>query len=320
MTAPDAAGLTCPLCGYDLRGLAEPRCPECGFRFTWAELADEQRNRHRYLFEHPDRPGRWLPAIWRTYWRDCRPRRFWREVSPTNPVRVRRLLAYWLIAATGLLVLPVGQFIGVAADKSILDWRIRSTLRPVAFGQYEVTTGGYTGMQVSPGQLDQIWPPPASAPFWRSVWGQSVADPRADWYLHLWVAATLILAWPWFTMAALLVFRTSMRQAQVDQRHVLRVAIYGCDCGLLMGIVGGVASGCVGTRNVWDQTWLDIRPIHGALPLALFVVACAAVATYRVGFAYDRYLRFDRPWLAVLSSQVIVVLTIAVLAAVWLAL
>src|SRR5687768_18521450 len=30
----------CPLCDYDLRGLAEPRCPECGYRFTWEELRD----------------------------------------------------------------------------------------------------------------------------------------------------------------------------------------------------------------------------------------------------------------------------------------
>ena len=27
------AGLNCPTCGYDLRGLSEPRCPECGEGF-----------------------------------------------------------------------------------------------------------------------------------------------------------------------------------------------------------------------------------------------------------------------------------------------
>jgi tRNA(Ile2) C34 agmatinyltransferase TiaS len=33
--------LDCPLCGYSLRGLsgaAEPRCPECGYAFTWQAL------------------------------------------------------------------------------------------------------------------------------------------------------------------------------------------------------------------------------------------------------------------------------------------
>lgn len=27
----------CPLCEYNLRGLSEPRCPECGYQFEWAE-------------------------------------------------------------------------------------------------------------------------------------------------------------------------------------------------------------------------------------------------------------------------------------------
>ncbi len=35
--------LCCPRCGYDLRGLPEPRCPECGEPFDPAEL---ERHRH----------------------------------------------------------------------------------------------------------------------------------------------------------------------------------------------------------------------------------------------------------------------------------
>ena len=30
----------CPRCAYSLRGLPEPRCPECGERFTESEFAD----------------------------------------------------------------------------------------------------------------------------------------------------------------------------------------------------------------------------------------------------------------------------------------
>lgn len=39
--APDAADetpLDCPACGYDLRGFADARCPECGSRFDIAQL------------------------------------------------------------------------------------------------------------------------------------------------------------------------------------------------------------------------------------------------------------------------------------------
>ena len=48
----EAETLHCPLCEYNLRGLSEPRCPECGYRFEWAELRDPSRRLHPYLFEH----------------------------------------------------------------------------------------------------------------------------------------------------------------------------------------------------------------------------------------------------------------------------
>src|SRR5207249_584070 len=41
--------LFCPLCGYNLRGLEQPRCPECGYAFAWRQLLVETRNRHPYL-------------------------------------------------------------------------------------------------------------------------------------------------------------------------------------------------------------------------------------------------------------------------------
>jgi hypothetical protein len=39
----------CPVCGYNLSGLREARCPECGGRFTLDELAASQPQRD----EHP---------------------------------------------------------------------------------------------------------------------------------------------------------------------------------------------------------------------------------------------------------------------------
>src|ERR1700733_7940178 len=77
--------LLCPLCGYNLRGLIESRCPECGFKFTWRELLEAEKNKHIYLFEYGK--GRNVKTFWKTYWRTCRPRRFWREVNPAQEVR-----------------------------------------------------------------------------------------------------------------------------------------------------------------------------------------------------------------------------------------
>src|SRR5690348_6555559 len=51
--------LNCPLCEYNLRGLREPRCPECGYRFAWRDLTDPERRVHPYLFEHHPRQNYW---------------------------------------------------------------------------------------------------------------------------------------------------------------------------------------------------------------------------------------------------------------------
>ena len=38
MSRANADALVCPTCGYNLTGLREPRCPECGTQFTLNEL------------------------------------------------------------------------------------------------------------------------------------------------------------------------------------------------------------------------------------------------------------------------------------------
>ena len=38
LTAHGMPALACPLCGYDLAGLKEARCPECGSSFTLEQI------------------------------------------------------------------------------------------------------------------------------------------------------------------------------------------------------------------------------------------------------------------------------------------
>lgn len=87
----------CPLCEYNLRGLAEPRCPECGYRFEWRDLLDPQRSRHPYLFEH--HPNHNFKSFWKTIWGGLRPLKFWRSLKPNQPSRPMRLILYWCLAA-----------------------------------------------------------------------------------------------------------------------------------------------------------------------------------------------------------------------------
>jgi peptidoglycan/LPS O-acetylase OafA/YrhL len=48
-----AAGIVCPVCGYNLTGLTATRCPECGKQFTIDELLASQPNRVPAELEAP---------------------------------------------------------------------------------------------------------------------------------------------------------------------------------------------------------------------------------------------------------------------------
>ena len=307
------AELACPLCHYNLRGLTDPRCPECGFAFTWAELLDERRDRHPWLFEHAPR-GRRLRAFRSTYWRSALPRRFWRDVTPANPVRRWRLVGYWVATAVLLLGVIVGPLAVQAGRVAVLIRNERALLRPVP---------GQPGLYARPGrfgtataaQVDTVYPPVLSRRFALTV---------ADLYLQqtggAFVAVAVVTAaWPWLTVAALMVFQTSMRRAKTDVGHVVRTAVYGCDVSLLVtvaavGLYAAADAGPVG--RVRGSQVVDLAATL-AVPTALL---CAAVATYRVSVAYRRYLRFHLPLATVLASQVIAflfVLAVAVTVAEW---
>lgn len=104
---PDWATTTddflCPLCSYNLRGLTTPRCPECGYTFTWSNLASAQQATHPYLFEHHPRRNLW--SFLRTLAAGVLPRLFWRTLTAFHAVRPRRLAAYHVLALL-LTLLP----------------------------------------------------------------------------------------------------------------------------------------------------------------------------------------------------------------------
>ena len=247
--------MPCPLCEYDLRGLAEPRCPECGSRFTWEEQADPAKRFHPYLFEHHPRRNLWSFA--NTLLGGTGPAKFWSTLFPTQPSRPGRLVAYWALCA-----LPLATALGVHA--------------------YLV------GAEV----------------LRRYTRFAGVEDP---WMVARWTAfrdlndgghglvALLALAWPWLTLASLLVFRISLRRARLRPVHVLRCVLYAGDVVLWVALPLGV---------LMLAAWAHVG--GGEVVVRLLAAAAWAVLSYRLLAAYWHYLRFDHAVATVLASQVMV--------------
>ena len=319
---PDAA-LVCPLCDYNLRGLTEPRCPECGFAFSWAELLDERRDRHRWLFEHGRRRN--VRTFVSTYFRDALPRRFWRAVTPANRVHVGRLLVYWVLTAVLAVGLtggagPVVWVVGVARE----NLASRAAYWPVR-GQPGLVQLRGTGAVIPTRRLDADWPAPWMAGFWsevrRDLQGAYTMRGHYDGVPSQMTITAVVLAWPWLTLAALLVFQASMRRAKVNSAHVLRVAVYGCDFGLLCAAVLAGYHALLHWEPfyqwlVWDRVTLALLNAS-TFPVLAVAVTCWAATTYRVAIAYGRYLRFDRPARTVLAAQAMVLLAVVVAVLRW---
>ena len=306
--APDwsatSGDVRCPLCDYDLRGLSEPRCPECGYRFTWAELSDPARKRHRYLFEHHPRRNVW--SFVRTMLGGLRPRRFWSSLRPSQPSRRGRLVVYWLVSA---MALPVA-YAGLVANTAVryaTEHEQRRNGQLVAVQQYYRRYAGRPPQgslipEIVAAGGPQQWVdgryPPTGSPRYVLEVHRLFYEPRLGHNLE---AVGMLVAWPWATLATLMIFRASMRRAKVNGVHVLRAALYCCDWTLWLGLLALLAVPPL-------VEWLDLGRYIGFRDAAVSAVLFAGITTWRLSAAYRHYLQFDRPLATAASAQVIVVL------------
>jgi hypothetical protein len=296
-TVPDEK-LTCPLCDYDLRGLIDPRCPECGYAFTWDELRDPARRLHPYLFEHHRERNIW--SFRKTLLGSMRPRRFWGTLFPTQPSFPRRLLIYALFVAV-LAAMPL--LLAVAHGVYRIDQDLRA--RRAAFWappqQHAQLVAQYGSLEA---YLDAAYP---VFPTWQYLRPRFITN----WLNlggHLQVTAFALL-WPWLTFLSLMVFRASMRRARVRPVHVLRCVIYSADAAAIAAAAITMAwlvyDPWLGRAGIWSGAWWRFSSANGALWVifALFVLL-----TYRLWLAYRRYLRFDHPLATAIASQIMIAL------------
>lgn len=307
--APDwsavAEEIQCPLCEYNLRGLAEPRCPECGYRFEWPNLLDASRRLHPYLFEHhPDRP---IWSFWRTLAGGLHPLKFWRSLQPVQPVRPRRLAVY----AGILLLVTLGISVVFVAD-SVLQIRRRHQAEH-AWGRMYLNSQRLQSYRAEivkkwgsvDAFLDQAYPlDPLAILVTRLI---NTRDLTSRFALSLGV-----ITWLVSTRFALGLFEFTRRRARIQRIHFSRCVIY---CGdvvvwltvavVALLVVGGILLGMsVGPPPRFGV--LSIRSLQHIING--LVSTAAALFLARLYSALRDYLRFPHAGAVMLAVNAIAIL------------
>ncbi len=289
----------CPLCDYNLRGLTEPRCPECGFRFDWPDILDPARRLHPYIFEH--HPERNFRSFWQTAFAGWRPRRFWTSLHPAQPSRPRRLILYWCLAASVVPLTCLATFLFLTHKTVQVHAASNRSLLAYVNGPARVRYQSFISAHYGTAQAyaDSMYPPG----YWANA--RTIVESE-DSLKNLLFAPLCILSWAWLTFFTLLIFQVSMRRARVKTVHVLRCVLYSSDVLLWLGLIMLAMT----PMRVWalmgQPRWgsLTIIVSAGLITLAIGVAAC------RLGLAYRFYLRFDTPFGTVLASQAVVILVL----------
>lgn len=330
VAAPDwdhlSADIECPLCRYNLRGLVQPRCPECGYAFDWLDLLDVSRRKHPYLFEHHPNQNIW--SFFKTLGGGLLPKRFWKQLKPSQPGDASRLVLYWCCSILLVGWIVVLAFAWHTYQIDTIARRQRNAglrqLQALVASQGPSALRGYSSTQAA---IDANYPVFPQGRFMKIAISDFMAQPwnsrfGARWGFSGWlplegmgtavVKATMLYSlWPWLTFAVLMIFQGSMRRAKVQPIHVARTVLYSCDAAWLLVLLCGVWLPYLTPRRfLWqfDETRL----------ILLCALVIAVFTAWRLSRAYQHYLQFDRPVWTVVSAQVITLLVVMVACAWWL--
>ena len=309
--------VACPLCEYNLRGLAEPRCPECGYRCEWEDLTDPARRLHPYFFEH--HPERDVASFVRTLVGGLRPRRFWAALNPAGPARPRRMIVYWLLTVLAAVPVYAIVYVGMAVPRRAQNDSTRAQLtryyanpaNAAARAQFE----GDARMTVQ-AYLDRFVPPWPTPAFFRRV---AIEPP----VMVVAVVAVAWALWPWVTAALLrVVLWSSLRRARVRAIHLLRCSVYCADAMVWVFLAAGAVAAwetfvrtILGGRTPLFSPGGSLVPETAMLMAAwgLAVLAGLLVVLYRLTVAYRCYLRLPHAAAVVVLTQAIVLVVVMII-------
>lgn len=289
-----AEPLHCPLCDYNLHGLPEPRCPECGYSFDWDELRIAIREKKSWFFEHAQRRlvGTWITTLGAA----CVPWWFWRELSAGSALRAKRLVG-WLVPLVFLVLLATAGRVMLVA--------------------YLLTDAGTTNVSYDKwaGRIWTGWSVP-KANFDLSIWFNGITAVLQDGVRSgVYAGPLMCLATVPLTWAALNVFATTLRRTGVRQLHIWRCAIYTCSVGTFVYCIIAFAPL---SFDQWQYRSSDFQIVVdwlasvfiGDLAQLLRLTLTVCVTTTCLSFATRSYLRIKHPISTAVLSQVLVSLTV----------
>lgn len=300
------ADLRCPLCGYDLRGLAEHRCPECGHAFDPDELRQAKADRAEWRFETAP-PRRRVQAFALTSLATLRPFRFWRELSAAQTIVPGRLVQ-WARLWLGICAFAVIGSVALAAVVSYIEVQGLIAGGAPRFGPVR---GGYM-------RIDDT--------FGGALWHAFL---RSRLSSDLWMAFA-ILTWPPMAVLASQLFGLTLRRASIHRGHLWRCVLYAWPMMALPCVLLLVAAPYTDVNARSPYSWpIPARALFGdsyeppqivwqlstvwhIAPLALLATMLAAsLSTVHLVAAHVRYLRLPHAAAQAVLVQAVAWLLIA---------
>lgn len=297
------AEVHCPLCEYNLRGLTEPRCPECGYQFSWSEVLDPSRRLHPYVFEH--HPEANVSSFLKTTLAGFRPFRFWMSLHPAQPSHLRRLLVFALVGHLVFLLGLLAVFSAIAYvdltnhQQDYAQWIVNASNRLAAMppDQRQAVLTQYGSAE---GYVRRWYGPPLGFfDVLKYLLGGSIGAAC----FRLSVIAGFCLLWPWVTFVALWGMWLPGSKARITLTHHLRCALYCFDYPLWGGAIVSVL---LVAGSLLMPRWQMGRWVEGGIPSLILLVW--SMCTLRLYPACKHYMRSRRPLVMALGSQFLALL------------
>lgn len=269
----------CSRCGYHLRMLTQPRCPECGLIFDWREVLDRSAWQSDFLFEHhaTTRPIR---SYFKTLWKTLRPVRFWKQVSIHERIHVVPLLIVFGSAVVWFFVC----FFGLAFS---ISWVVEYAMVQIVSASPTIANSPWCGV------IQQL--------LWtlEEIPREFIEDGDTAFRLM----SMLSLAWLG-TLGLLCTLRQTLGRCRVRTLQLLRVTSYGVlgfSFAWASFILGGVVLVVfLGHQGYWDRRgWWQMLPgltLMASFPLLLGIY---------VGAGLKHTLRLPRPYILSFTAALV---------------